>query len=304
MDTIKAPQTDIQAYLYNNLNIEIYEDLTEAGEYMGLFEPLEFFNLLYSEFEYFQIHQNRYLEIKRHFSKINLEGEQRYYFFWALHRLLDNDISNDDEYNDVAFRSYEYVLGLYREISKKLYPSEEKEAAQPKVKEYDFEQVKEYLETLPETNDKIKYLIEVKTDYLQNRGLELDWGTSFDKQCELEILKIEKLSQLEGKAASKANDGAIFKLIDKKGVKVDFIRILYAIYELKIFEKPNGQIPTKDEFMKEIGGFFGEDLSTYHAHLSQAFGAKIEDNLKVFKEMEKKVQEEHFARMEKKKNIT
>lgn len=75
MDTIKAPQESVETYLYNGFNIEIYEELTESEDWKGLFEPLEFFNLLYSEFEYFETNAERYLEIKKQEAaqKIKLE---------------------------------------------------------------------------------------------------------------------------------------------------------------------------------------------------------------------------------------
>ena len=63
---------------------------------------------------------------------------------------------------------------------------------------YDFEQVKKHLNTLPDTKAKINYLIEIKTEYLQNKDeFEWDMGTTFDEKCQLEIDKIKHQLQLD-----------------------------------------------------------------------------------------------------------
>ncbi len=77
MNIIKAPQKNIEAYLYNDLNIQIYEELIQDEDFERLWEPLEFFNLLYTEFEFFQTNVERYLEIKNHFGAIKLKNQQR-----------------------------------------------------------------------------------------------------------------------------------------------------------------------------------------------------------------------------------
>lgn len=82
-----------------------------------------------------------------------------------------------------------------------------------------------------------------------------------------------------------------FNLSSKRGAKIDFIRILNSLYELKFFELKNGQIPNKKEFMVEVGKFFGVELSEYHADLSQALkNGSTESNIKIFEEMKKVIQ--------------
>lgn len=71
-----------------------------------------------------------------------------------------------------------------------------------------------------------------------------------------------------------------------KGSKADLIRILNVLYELRKIEDLNGQIPTKEVFMKEGGNFFNIDLTDYDTNLSQAYReGKLEPNLKIFEEM-------------------
>lgn len=79
-----------------------------------------------------------------------------------------------------------------------------------------------------------------------------------------------------------------------KGSKVDLIRIFNVLYEMRKVEDLNGQIPTKEVFMKEVGNFFNIDLSEYDASLSQAYReGSLEPNLKIFDEMLEKSRKIH-----------
>lgn len=87
----------------------------------------------------------------------------------------------------------------------------------------------------------------------------------------------------------------VLKLSDKKGAKTDLIRVLNALYELRLFNKTDGQIPTKQEFMETLGEYLGVDLSKYHSNLSQALqNQPLEVNLKVFEDMKEATQKAHF----------
>lgn len=86
-----------------------------------------------------------------------------------------------------------------------------------------------------------------------------------------------------------------FQLRKKQGAKTDLIRILNAVYELKIFEMTDGDIPSKEMFMTHTGAFFGTDLSKYDVDLSQALNiTSIEANLKVFEKMKEVTQKSHY----------
>lgn len=86
-----------------------------------------------------------------------------------------------------------------------------------------------------------------------------------------------------------------FKLREKKGTKIDLIRILNAVYELRFFEMADGQIPSKEMFMNQVGDFFGTDLSKYDIDLSQSLNnTSLEANLKVFEEMKAITQKNHY----------
>ena len=87
----------------------------------------------------------------------------------------------------------------------------------------------------------------------------------------------------------------IFKLSDKKGAKTDLIRILNALYEIRLIEKADGQVPTKKEFFKTMGEYLGVNLSDYHTNLSQSLqNQSLEVNLKVFNEMIEATKNAHY----------
>lgn len=93
----------------------------------------------------------------------------------------------------------------------------------------------------------------------------------------------------------KDKNKGVFQLRKKQGTKTDLIRILNAVYELKYFEMADGQIPSKEMFMKQAGEFFGTDLSKYDIDLSQALNnTSLEANLKVFEQMKEVTQNSHY----------
>jgi hypothetical protein len=71
---IKAPQTSIEAFLYNAINIEIYKELEE--NYLDEINTLDFFNLLYSELEFYLNNSENYLAIEEHFDAINFKNSK------------------------------------------------------------------------------------------------------------------------------------------------------------------------------------------------------------------------------------
>lgn len=121
------------------------------------------------------------------------------------------------------------------------------------------------------TAKELKKVAEIKTHYIKSL-----------------ISKIENLT-----TTPKAKP--VFKLSEKKGAKTDLIRVLNALYELRFFNKTDGQIPTKQEFIETMGEYLGVDLSKYHSNLSQALqNQPLEVNLKVFEEMKEATQKAHY----------
>ena len=69
MDIIKTPQDNIEAFLYNEINIKILEEYGDFNKRSP--ELLDFFNLLFTEFGFFIENAENYLSITDHFSLRN-----------------------------------------------------------------------------------------------------------------------------------------------------------------------------------------------------------------------------------------
>jgi len=290
-----TPKTDIEEYLNNDFNLEIFEDLTESEDWQGTFEPLDFLNLLYEQFEIVNANKEKPLSVVKHLFGLKLEQTKLYYLLYYLKRHIYKHSGSEYEPKDKQLSICRgFIEKEYDKLEAELYPKTEPE----KENKYDFQKVKQHIETLTTVKDKIKYLIEIKTDYKQNTN---DWdvwaykdGKTFDAKCDMEIDKLQKLFNLET-APTIPKAKPVFKLSDKKGAKTDLIRVLNALYELRLFNKTDGQIPTKQEFIETMGEYLGVDLSKYHSNLSQALqNQPLEVNLKVFEEMKEATQKAHY----------
>ncbi|NCB85800.1 MAG: hypothetical protein EOM44_15125 [Bacteroidia bacterium] len=291
-----TPKTDIEEYLNNDFNLEIFEDLTENEDWQGTFEPLDFLNLLYEQFEIVNANKEKPLSVVKHLFGLKLEQTKLYCLLYYLKRHIYKHSGSEYEPKDKQLSICRgFIEKEYDKLEAELYPKTEPEPQPEKENKYDFQKVKQHIETLTTVKDKILYLTEIKTDFLQNKsGWDLDLGTPFDRKCELEIKKLNEVLKLEAHTTTpKAKP--IFKLSDKKGAKTDLIRVLNALYELRLFNKTDGQIPTKQEFIETMGEYLGVDLSKYHSNLSQALqNQPLEVNLKVFEEMKEATQKAHY----------
>jgi len=164
---------------------------------------------------------------------------------------------------------------------------------------FDFDSIKERLHNIETTTEKHKFLMNLLFDYLAKTyeidELEHEYYESigFVQWIKTELTRCKYEQEFETTTTPKAKP--VFKLSDKKGAKIDLIRILNALYELRLFNKTDGQIPTKQEFIETMGEYLGVDLSKYHSNLSQALqNQPLEVNLKVFEEMKEAIQKAHY----------
>ncbi len=104
------------------------------------------------------------------------------------------------------------------------------------------------------------------------------------------------LRQWEAMAVSsnpKSNTDIIaskFKLAHNK--KTDFIKIISAMYDNRMFETEDGFLASnKQALMIELGQLFGEDLSKYSVLLSKSKNPEKDVFLRPFKDIEKKAEE-------------
>lgn len=289
----------------------------ETGERKGFFEPLEFINLLWEQRNFVIANIQKSHTTITTLKALPLTTEQKHVLLgfilkWyggypvenmdkqceTTLRLIEKEfLSYNQQTHEKLFCQKDWVgYSRQRQIEKRM---NEVINSKGQNAEYDFSIVKEFLKTLPDVKEQIKFLIKIKTEFQQNKdGFLVDWGTPFDEQCELEIKKLEKIFELEQNSPTQTNQ--VFKLNEKKGNRMDFIRILNALYELKFIQLPNEQIPSKELFMKKTGYFFGVDLSKYESDLSQALQkTDLEPNLKIFEMMKDIIIKNHYKTKEK-----
>ena len=136
------PQTDIEAYLNNDFNIQIYDVLTNEKSkhwegWHGTFEPFEFFNLLYREFEFVKANKAKPLTVVKHLQKLEIKGDKkhpakykRYFFLWYLHLLRDENNNEKDGQLKICF---DFIDTELSKIERILFPKDEKENELPGI---------------------------------------------------------------------------------------------------------------------------------------------------------------------------
>jgi hypothetical protein len=99
MNTVKTPQGNLEAFLHNEVNIDILETLfplEDAEEDKEML--LNYFNLLFSEFTFFNENVGNYLEIKKHFPT---------YYDDLEYEIIEND-------DELLFNKYDLHVGLVK----------------------------------------------------------------------------------------------------------------------------------------------------------------------------------------------
>lgn len=102
---------------------------------------------------------------------------------------------------------------------------------------------------------------------------------------------------------TKVSLNANFKLSDKRGKKIDLIRILTAMYDLKFFVTGDDDLtPPKKDVMNAFGHLLNVDLSDYDKHFGQAIEkGKVEPNIEVFSKLSEKISKKCIDKLSEKK---
>jgi len=286
------PKADVNEYLNCDLNLHIYDWLTEHKDYKGLFEPLEFYNLFYEQIEIVYSNVDKPLAVIEHFRTLKL-NEMQYYFllYFASQELCNTGSLTTDKQIEICYQFFENER---EKKAEELFPEFEPKPKYFSFKSnFDFEATKQHLESIEGVKEKLIYLNKMRIEYLQAGEIHPVWVVPFDRKCDLEIENLEAAAKLERTAKSTK---PMFKLSKKTGAKIDLIRILNALHGLNLIDLDNGQRPNKQEFMNAFGQLLGVNLSKYHSNLSQALqNQNLEVNLKVFEDMKNITQSEHFT---------
>lgn len=301
---------------------QLFDCLDDGPMFKSLFDPLCFFELLDSEVAFFTEHAENYAEIKKRLKGLDLEGQQRYFFLHPLKDIIELKYADGQiKKTTMTQMAFDYLLKMYQKADLEVFPFRERlSPMEPKKQEwlypstyfghgnthveyqkainpylipyyptpaylnekFTMKDVMRQFEKKPDYVGKIRYLIEISTEY-QHLGIEgSDIDEDFIKQCELEITKIKAFKDLQSEVAVKST----FKLSEKKGAKTNLIRIFNALHSLRFIVSQQGDFPNKSEFMKRFGDFLNIDLSNYDSDLTQAFSnGNLEPNLNVFQDM-------------------
>lgn len=110
-------------------------------------------------------------------------------------------------------------------------------------------------------------------------------------KCKQELMRMIEPIKNEFIPNSSIEQQSVVYLTERKGSKIDIIRILNVLYELGAFTGKNGKPISKKEYMTAMGKAINIDLSNYDKDLSRALSdsTTLDKHLKVFKEMTQKM---------------
>ncbi len=285
-------------FLKNPDDLELYKEFTSNPKWRSTFEAVDLFNLIDRKSKICMVYCEQPDRVMNHLKLINLNDPQRHCLYHFLIqkgkqelRFVDEDEVEIEPF-DNEFDTFQLLQNLidmvtieYNILGKKINEEDYK---------YNFENVKKQLETLNNSHNKITFLIEQKALYQQDHNKPKNTPSpNFEEKCNIEIEKIKTLAEFEVKQTeiTEVNLNAFDFQLSSKLSKIDFIRILNIMYEMKMFEQKDGQIPTKDKFIKTVGSYFNSDLSHFQKSISGSLqNQSLEVNKKVFEDMIKKVE--------------
>jgi hypothetical protein len=121
------PKKYIDEYFNRTINIDIYEEITSDKNWQDTFKPLDFFNLLYEEFEILLANKNKPHAVVQHLLELDLNKEKRSLLFQYLLRLIFNHQDYETEHygpeeKQFLFRCHRFLETKLKEIEVKPFP--------------------------------------------------------------------------------------------------------------------------------------------------------------------------------------
>ena len=98
--------------------------------------------------------------------------------------------------------------------------------------------------------------------------------------------------------AEETEVGSDVYLNTQRGVKIDFIRVVNALYELGFFKDAQGNKIAKGKFFSTLGHFVNMDLTNYDKDLSRSLtdSTALDKHLKIFSQMRDKMEEIFYSK--------
>ena len=113
-------------------------------------------------------------------------------------------------------------------------------------------------------------------------------------RCKQELLRLNApLASTYAQIGTATTEKSPVYLNARKGNKIDFIRVLNALYEMGKFSDSKGERISKKEFFTAMGNAVNVDLSNYDKDLSNATSSSVgfDKQLRIFDEMKDKMTE-------------
>jgi len=288
--------TSLDEFLKDSFNYKIIEHqfffaditLNKKNNRKGKIKFLRFLNQLYHDFVFFVNNMNDYEGIMNYF----VESHFKYLpYFEALISHYNINISPVgenllDDFNTVIMREKLHIYSCDYQI----------------IRLSNFNLKFNELEQLKDNKEKLANMIGLITNIYKvnfHDSLEEDENV-ITRKIRKEIEKLEKLQNLGLLSDNVETDilqnnqnylgNSKFRLAQNK--KTDFIKIISAMYDNRMFETKDGYLASnKQELMNEFGSIVGEDFNKYSGLLSKSKIPNKDVFLKPFKDIEKKAEE-------------
>ena len=229
-------------------------------------EILKKFNKLDYDFNYFVTHKENFEAIRQYFDpyyQFDYLAYLIYYKEFELTELSKGSIQFIFDQTGSKFKTEEYYNSLF-----------------VKKKDLEFEEIL----SSDDTKNKLKQLI----------LLDFSYSTNAQRKKDELITKLEKLdsigilpNDLDNIDKTLTINTGKFRI--SKGKKTDFIKIINAMYECRLFETEKGFLASnKQELFNEFGKLLGEDFSSYSTLLSRAALPEKSVFMQSFKDIEHK----------------
>lgn len=305
------PKSNIGEYLISSFNLSIFRALINTKPFSQsyfydykLLNELDFFNTLYEQHELLNKGQLLPIHVIEQIDKLKLNPIQNGVLLYFLVELLKTEI--DHKLSEPISHTVTYFKPkLYREIIERKLKYK---VSSIFTKRFNIDVIENHINTFNSTNEKVNYILEIQKDFnliMSYKEFKIYYDSEisidFNNQCKV---LLDHLSNIKNESISRVDNIVlpVSKLIinNKKGAKINLIRILNSIYHLQLITLPNGDLPTKEYFMEEIGKFLGQDFSRYDIDLSQALNeASIETNSIIFDKLKKILVDEFLKRNKK-----
>nr|WP_295877375.1 hypothetical protein [uncultured Chitinophaga sp.] len=275
---------EVEKYITCEITFRFYEDLT-TGQLKGLANPAVVFPAYYEAYAtVFSYRNSPMLALNALKTRLDKQYEDvdRYLIYKILVTKLRNDIR---EIFVLKSEGLKLCASLIEKELDSIFPPTEEETEEEETFVFSWRDTKAHLQTLPNDNERIAYLIDQMALYQQEIIANGKPTDGYFEKCKVERERIEQQQELQ---KIQSFYGSNLYLSRQRGKKIDFIRIINAMYELRFFRDSEEKIPTKESVMRNFGKVLGIDLSGYDSDLSQAFNSgAVETNISIFDEMKK-----------------